>query len=63
LLETPWKDLWFHNKALGSRKTPRKHLKPYNVALGAWGGAAGEIPARPAAGLAGEVAGMEVGFT
>jgi hypothetical protein len=27
------------------------------------GGAAGEIPARPAAGLAGEVAGKEVGFT
>jgi hypothetical protein len=41
----PWKDLWVHNKVLGLHKTPRNHLEPYNVALGAWGGSAGEIPA------------------
>jgi hypothetical protein len=34
-----------------------------NVAPGAKGGAAGAIPAKPAAGLVGKVAGMAMGFT
>jgi hypothetical protein len=37
-------------------KTPQRHLKPYNAALGAWGGAAGEIPATSLASSVGEVA-------
>jgi hypothetical protein len=57
LRKTPWKDLRFHNKALGLHKTPQRHLKPYNAALGAWGRrAGGEIPATSPASSAGEVA-------
>jgi hypothetical protein len=53
-VEDLWKVSNLHRSALGLHKTPWKFLGPCNVALGAWGGAAHRIPARPAAGMAGE---------
>jgi hypothetical protein len=61
LLEDPWKVSNLHRSALGLHKTPWKFLGPCNVALGAWGGAARRILARPAAGMAGGAAGEGLG--
>jgi hypothetical protein len=64
-----WKDQEVHNYALDLHKTSWKFLGPCNVALGPKGrrgrpdsGAASRIPARPAAGMAGEVGESGLGF-
>jgi hypothetical protein len=50
----PWKELEIHRYTPGLHKQPWKELQPCNVVLGQGDGAVRRIPARPAAGLAGE---------
>jgi hypothetical protein len=50
----PWKEFEVHRYTPGLHKQPWEELQPRNVVLGPRGGAAGRIPARPAAGIAGE---------
>jgi hypothetical protein len=59
----PWNFSKDHRYAPSLHQTSWNYLGLCNVVQGARGGAAGRIPARPAAGLAGEVARVEEGFT
>jgi hypothetical protein len=59
----PWKVLVVHSYAPGSQLQPRQEFRASYVVQGAWGGAAGRIPATSPAALAEEVAGEGLGVT
>jgi hypothetical protein len=63
LRKAPWNFSKDHRQAPSLHQTPWNYLGLCNVDQGARGGAACWIPARPATGVAGEVARMEEGFT